>query len=81
MLQYAHTQEAAALAGGSLRDDTDLFNQWQAGRGHNYIGRNYVGHNYIGHKYIGHTYIGHNYVGHNSITCSISGRQVVAITT
>lgn len=31
-LQYAHTEEAAALAGGHLRDDSALFDQWNQDR-------------------------------------------------
>jgi len=36
-LQYAHTQEAAQLAGGHLRDDSAHFDQWLDDRHHNIL--------------------------------------------
>jgi len=36
-LQFDHTEEAAALAGGHLRDDSDLFDQWLEDRHHNIL--------------------------------------------
>lgn len=36
-VQYEHTQEAAALAGFTLRDDSALFDQWTDDRHHNIL--------------------------------------------
>merc|ERR1719183_255881 len=36
-VQYEYTQEAAALAGGNLRDDSALFDQWVDDRHHNIL--------------------------------------------